>query len=66
MGLWRYGTPLEYSGQGLGMLARVVVWDQMRRTLACPMRGARLFGPEPSYALFVPDMFMLDKRQTQE
>ena len=61
MGLWHYGTPVEYGGLGLGMLARVVVWEQMRRTIACPMRGPQLFGPEPSYTLY-----MLDERQKQE
>ena len=41
MGLWHYGTPVEYGGQGLGMLARVVVWEQMRRTIACRRAGRR-------------------------
>src|SRR3989337_2828001 len=51
MGLWHYGTPVEYGGQGLGMLARVVVWEQMGRTIACPPRRAPNFGPGPKYKL---------------
>ena len=61
MGLWHYGTPVEYGGQGLGMLARVVVWEQMGRTIAVPTRRTQIFGPEPSYTLF-----LLDERQKQE
>src|SRR3990170_2048311 len=61
MGLWHYGTPVEYGGQGLGMLARVVVWEQMGRTIALPTRRTQIFGPEPSYTLF-----LLDERQKQE
>ena len=61
MGLWHYGTPVEYGGQGLGMLARAVVWEQMARTIAVPTRATQLFGPEPSFTLF-----MLDERQKQE
>ena len=55
MGLWHYGTPVEYGGQGLGMLARVVVWEQMGRTIALPTRRTQIFGPEPSYTLFLLD-----------
>jgi acyl-CoA dehydrogenase len=61
MGLWHYGTPVEYGGQGLGMLARVIVWEQMGRTIALPTRRTQIFGPEPSFTLF-----MLDERQRQE
>ena len=61
MGLWHYGTPVEYGGQGLGMLARVVVWEQMGRTIALPTRRTQIFGAEPSYTLF-----LLDERQKQE
>jgi acyl-CoA dehydrogenase len=61
MGLWHYGTPVEYGGQGLGMLARAVVWEQMGRTIALPTRRTQIFGPEPSYTLFA-----LDERQKQE
>jgi acyl-CoA dehydrogenase len=58
MGLWHFATPTEYGGQGLGMLARAVVWEQMGRTIALPTRKWQVFGPEPS-----PTLFLLDERQ---
>src|SRR5690606_18550517 len=61
MGLWHFATPIEYGGQGLGMLARVVVWEQMGRTIALPTRKWQVFGPEPS-----PTLYLLDERQKQE
>lgn len=61
MGLWHFATPVEYGGQGLGMLARAVVWEQMGRTIALPTRKAQIFGPEVS-----PTLLLLDERQKQE
>jgi acyl-CoA dehydrogenase len=61
MGLWHYATPTEYGGQGLGMLAWVVVWEQMGRTIALPTRKWQIFGPEVS-----PTLYLLDQRQKQE
>lgn len=61
MGLWHFATPLEYGGQGLGMLARVVVWEQMGRSIALPTRKWQVFGPEPS-----PTLYLLDDRQRAE
>ena len=61
MGLWHFATPVEYGGQGLGMLARAVVWEQMGRSIALPTRKWQVFGPEPS-----PTLFLLDERQKQE
>lgn len=61
MGLWHFATPTEYGGQGLGMLARVVVWEQMGRTIALPTRKTQIFGPEVS-----PTLYLLDERQKQE
>ena len=58
MGLWHFATPTEYGGQGLGMLARAVVWEQMGRSIALPTRKWQVFGPEPS-----PTLFLLDERQ---
>ena len=52
LGLWHLGTPTEYGGLGLGLLARVVVWEQMGRTIALPARKAQIFGPEVSPLLF--------------
>ena len=61
MGLWHYATPPEYGGQGLGMLARVMVWEEIGRTIALPPRKLQIFGPEPSFTLY-----MMDERQKQE
>ena len=61
MGLWHYATPVEYGGQGLGMLARVMVWEQIGRTIALPPRKLQIFGPEPSFTLY-----MMDERQKRE
>ncbi|SHI31906.1 acyl-CoA dehydrogenase family protein [Pollutimonas bauzanensis] len=58
MGLWHFATPTEYGGQGLGMLARVVVWEQMGRTIAVPGRKAQIFGPEVS-----PTLYLLNEEQ---
>lgn len=58
MGLWHFATPAEYGGQGLGMLARAVVWEQMGRTIALPTRKWQVFGPEPS-----PTLYLLDEKQ---
>jgi acyl-CoA dehydrogenase len=60
MGLWHFSTPIEYGGQGLGMLARAVVWEQMGRTIALPTRKWQIFGPEVS-----PTLYQLDERQRQ-
>jgi len=58
MGLWHFATPVEFGGQGLGMLARAVVWEQMGRTIALPTRKWQIFGPEIS-----PTLYLLDERQ---
>ncbi|NUZ04615.1 acyl-CoA dehydrogenase family protein [Piscinibacter koreensis] len=61
MGLWHFATPVELGGQGLGMLARAVVWEQMGRTTALPTRKWQIFGPEVS-----PTLYLLDERQRAE
>lgn len=52
MGFWHIGTPSEYGGLGLGLLARTVIWEEMGRTIAFPARKAQIFGPEVSPLLF--------------
>jgi acyl-CoA dehydrogenase len=47
VGLWLLDTPREYGGQGLGLLAMAVVWEEMARTVAIPPRGPGIFGPQP-------------------
>ena len=46
MGLWLLDVPQEYGGVGLGLLARVTVWEEMARTAAVPSRGQGILGPE--------------------
>lgn len=46
MGLWLMDVPEEYGGAGLGLLAKVVIWEQMARTMALPSRGEGIMGPE--------------------
>src|ERR1700712_5335051 len=52
MGFWHIGTPVEYGGLGLSLLARTVIWEEMGRTIAFPARKALIFGPEVSPLLF--------------
>ena len=52
LGLWLYDVPEEYGGQGLGLLAKTVVWSELSRTIALPSRNASIFGPAVSPILY--------------
>jgi acyl-CoA dehydrogenase len=52
MGYWHISTPEQYGGLGLGLLARVVVWEEMGRTIALPARKTQIFGPDVSPILY--------------
>jgi acyl-CoA dehydrogenase len=52
LGLWLFDVPVEYGGQGLGLLAKAVVWAELGRTIALPTRAAGIFGPLVSPILF--------------
>ena len=39
IGLWLFDVPEEYGGQGLGLLARSIVWTELARTIALPRPG---------------------------
>lgn len=52
MGFWLINTPTEYGGLGMGLLARVICWEELGRTIALPARKTQIFGPEPSPILF--------------
>lgn len=52
IGLWMFDVPEEYGGQGMGFLARSVVWEEMARTIAIPTRGGHVFGPPVSPILY--------------
>ena len=60
LGLWLYDVPQPYGGQGLGLLAKVVVWSELGRTIALPTRNASIFGPNVS-----PILYYLDAEQRE-
>ncbi len=41
------------GGQGLGLLARAIIWEEFGRTVALPPRGVRILGPEVRPVLYV-------------
>ena len=61
IGLWNYDVPEEYGGQGMGMLARCVIWEEMGRTIAIPTRGGGVFGPAVS-----PILYYLNEEQKKK
>jgi acyl-CoA dehydrogenase len=61
MGIWLIDTPEELGGLDLSLLARVVIWEEMGRTIAFPARKAHVFGPEIS-----PILFHLNEEQRKE
>ena len=52
LGLWQIDVPVEHGGLGMGMLAEMVVVEEMARTIALPPRGGRITGPEVRPALY--------------
>ena len=48
LGIWMIDVPEEYGGMGLGLLARVLVWEETGRTIAFPRRKPWIFGPDVS------------------
>ena len=60
MGLWLIDVPEEYGGAELGLLSRVVIWEEMGRTIALPSRERGLFGPE-----IKPILYNLNEEQKQ-
>ena len=52
LGLWQIDVPEEFGGQGLGLLARTIVWSELGRTVALPTRGVRILGPEVRPVLY--------------
>src|SRR6266853_549660 len=53
LGLSGYDVPVEYGGQGLGLLAKAVVWSELGRTIALPARAVEIFGPMISPLLYL-------------
>ncbi len=61
LGLWLFDVPEEFGGQGLGMLAKVIVWSEISRTTALPARYLTIFGPPVS-----PILYNLEGRAREE
>lgn len=60
MGLWLMDVPEQYGGAGLGLLAKVVIWEEMARTVALPSRGEGIMGPEVR-----PILYAMNEEQKQ-
>lgn len=52
LGLWKMTIPVEYGGQGIGVLADTIVEEEMARTVALPQRGPKITGPEVRPTLY--------------
>ncbi|PPR12168.1 MAG: Acryloyl-CoA reductase (NADH) [Alphaproteobacteria bacterium MarineAlpha11_Bin1] len=61
IGLWLFDVPEEYGGQGLGLLARSIVWTELARTIALPTRNVNIFGPIVS-----PILYYLNETQKEK
>jgi acyl-CoA dehydrogenase len=44
LGLWALDVPKEYGGQGLGLLAMALCWEEAARTILVPERAPTIFG----------------------
>ncbi len=45
LGIWMAEVPEVYGGMGLGILPRVVIWEELARTIALPSRSNPMLGP---------------------
>lgn len=61
LGIWGYDVPEELGGLGLGMLAKVVIWEEISRTTALPSRALSIFGFPVS-----PILYTLEGRAREE
>ncbi|MGE0629027.1 MAG: acyl-CoA dehydrogenase family protein [Hyphomicrobiaceae bacterium] len=52
LGLESYDVPVEYGGLGFGLLAKVIVWSEMARTIALPSRAVSILGNPVSPILY--------------
>jgi acyl-CoA dehydrogenase len=52
LGLWMMDIPEEFGGQGMGVLASIVVREELARTIALPSRGAHFTGPNVRAILY--------------
>jgi acyl-CoA dehydrogenase len=63
LGLDGYNVPTEYGGQGLPLLAQMVILSELGRTIALPCRGADVILSGP---LMNPILFGLDDEQKEK
>ena len=61
LGIWMMELPEEFGGQGLGIMPRVVVWEELARTIALPSRGESMIGPSVRAILFSLEGEMREK-----
>ena len=40
LGIWMMEVPEEFGGGGLGIMPRLIVWEELARTVALPSRGS--------------------------
>ena len=52
LGLYMFDIPEAYGGQGLGIMARCIIWEELARTVALPARHASITGPSVRAILF--------------
>ena len=52
LGLWLMEVPDEFGGQGMGVLASVVVTEEISRSIALPSRGFHFTGPNVRSILY--------------
>lgn len=61
LGIWMMDVPEQYGGLGMGLMASVVVWEELARTIALPARGASITGPSVRAILYDLDEEMKEK-----
>ena len=61
LGIWQLDVPTEYGGGGMSVLARVVVWEELSRTVAIPARGDGITGPSARGTLYSLEGEMKEK-----
>ncbi|MDB5651451.1 MAG: acyl-CoA dehydrogenase [Hyphomicrobiales bacterium] len=61
LGIWMMEVPEEFGGPGLGIMPRVIVWEELARTIALPSRGESMMGPSVRAILFSLEGEMREK-----
>jgi acyl-CoA dehydrogenase len=61
LGIWMMEVPEEFGGPGLGIMPRVIVWEELARTIALPARGESMMGPSVRAILFSLEGEMREK-----